>query len=99
MVSSEVLLLITSILFVGALPWIAKNSDNWNKIKKWYPLLLSGLLVGIGAVGLRVFALAETPLISKIYFYIYFELIFEFVGSVLGAISLFGMVKELVLNR
>ncbi|MBI2542923.1 MAG: hypothetical protein HYW24_01935 [Candidatus Aenigmarchaeota archaeon] len=100
MVSSETLLLIISVIFVSFLPWISKASDMWTKIKRWYPLLLAGLFMGIGAVGLRIFARGvASSIVSNFQFYTLVELFFESGAALLGAIAILGIMKNILLNK
>ena len=96
MVSTELILVITTIGYVLILPWTFKIAGNWDKVKKWYDFLIAGILIGFGAFGFRVFSYATGNLITGQLIFFALELIFQTVACVLSAIGLIGMAKELV---
>jgi len=99
MVSTELILLISSIGFVLILPWTFKNAGNWNKVRKWYNFLIAGVFIGIGSFGFRIYGYATNNLLIGPIGYYTLQLLFETIACFLGAIGLIGMCKELILQK
>jgi len=99
MISSELILLISSIGFVLILPWTFKNAGNWDKVKKWYNFLIAGVLIGIGSFGFRIYGYSTSDLIAGQFVFYSLQLIFQTIACALGGIGLIGMSRDLLFKR
>jgi len=92
-------ILIASMGTVLVLPWSLKTSNIWSKrIRKWYSYLLAGLVVGMVALGLRIYISGSIESLvgtAAIYpYYSYLELLFETIAAILGAVGFLGIIYE-----
>jgi hypothetical protein len=99
MVSTELILVVTTIGYVLILPWTLKFAGNWDKVKKWYNFLIAGVLIGFGAFGFRIYGYATENLMVGQPIFLALQLIFQTIACALGGIGLIGMAKELVFKK
>jgi hypothetical protein len=89
----------TAAIIVGTillLPWTLKMAGLWEKVKRWYNYLVMGLLFGLIAGTLSLFATTSFLSIfkeSEIFWMV--EFLAEVVGVILLVVGALGISKQL----
>jgi len=74
------------------LPWALKTAGLWDKVKKWYKYLFMGMMFGLIAVTMNLFAVTSyLPIFQDSAIFWMVEFMVEVVAVILLAVGALGM--------
>lgn len=90
----ETIAIIAGVVLI--LPWTLKHTGDWNKVKKWYNYVLSGVLIGFISTALGLYSTTSGSFLAGTATLYLASLLAETIALALGIIGIVGICKGLL---